>query len=102
MTPAARQIGPALALAAGGLRTAHAAASTSPLAWTLRAGAAACDLAADLVVLGPGWTSPHSEAVATGLAAVLVELPEVAHREAIQMGRGISSAVSVVRRWCAP
>jgi hypothetical protein len=31
MTTAARHIGPALALAAGGLRTAHAAASTSPL-----------------------------------------------------------------------
>ena len=97
-----RAIGPALALAAGGLRTAHAAAAAAPLAWALRAGAAACDLAADLVALGGGWTSPHSEAVAAGLAGVLQELPEVAPREATQIGRGVAAAVSVVRRWCVP
>lgn len=99
---ASRVIGPALALAAGGLRTAHAGAAAVPARWALSAGAAACDLAADLVVLGAGWTAPHSEALAVGLAAVLVELPEVAHREALHIGRGVAASVSVVRRWCAP
>jgi hypothetical protein len=99
---APRAIGPALALAAGGLRSAHAAASASPLAWTLRAGAAACDLAADLVALGAGWTGPHARAVEGGLCDALAELPGVSDQEAQRIARGVSAAVSVVRRWCLP
>jgi hypothetical protein len=80
-TPA---VGPALALAAGGMR------------------AAASGLRADLLQLGAGWTGPHARAVEGGLCDALAEVPGVSDQEAQRIARGVSAAVTVVRRWVAP
>lgn len=99
-TPA---VGPALALAAGGLRAAASGLrGDAPAVWMLHAGAHLVELSADMLALGSGWTGPHARTVEGGLSDALAEVPGVSDQEAQRIARGVSSAVSVVRRWVAP
>ena len=96
-------VGPALALAAGGMRAAASGLrADAPAVWALHAGAQLVELAADLLSLGSGWTGPHARAVEAGLCDALAEVPGVSDQEAQRIARGVSAAVSVVRRWCLP
>jgi hypothetical protein len=96
-------VGPALALAAGGMRAAASGLrADAPAVWALYAGAQLVELTADLLQLGAGWTGPHARAVEGGLCDALAELPGVSDQEAQRIARGVSAAVTVVRRWVAP